>query len=209
MSDMKFKRGDIIKFTGKHQYRDPRSRVFFFAKPGLAQIGAIMPNDVKHPYYLTPIDNREEKAADVKGWVDEKDITEYVKPIKITPVSFVNSKKVKIAFSTSENKDLMIECSNWSDKNWYLVCRPKDIQLKEEIAAQAESAFAQHLLNEKFIEYVLGENRPSEYSKKEFTKTGLFHCYTDMSFLKNDRNLQRGDILIGPSIKAVVLSNNK
>lgn len=131
----KFSKGDIVNLFGTKHFTKPNGKVFFTIKPGVAKITAVM-KKAKHPYYLVA---EADSESTVHGWVNEEDIALYEKKTFET-ISYKEDKDVKICFAKSEKEPITIQ--DWNDQTWLSVCRCKDVDKAEKIAATAEDAFA-------------------------------------------------------------------
>lgn len=204
---MKFKKGDIVDFVGTQHYRKPNGKVFFTVKPGIARIDGTV-EGAEHPYYLVATYG---SKSTVKGWVKEDTIKEYHKEIKIDPVSFAESKLVKIAL-IDENQ---IKVVNWSNQNWIGAFRLTSINQREKIAKTAEKYYADKLTNisnKDFLNQCLKavQIEPiEELNKTAFIATGLFFNFLSEDYKTSTDYLRRGDILLGRNIVAIVLTNGK
>lgn len=212
---MKYKIGDIVDFIGTRYYTRPNGKVFFSAKPGIARIDAIMENEVPHPYHLIAEPNG---GTTIKGWVTESDFKIRPKESELKVVSLANSPIVKIAYAKNLEDGIDIVSSKWEDQKWTAVFRPKNIEDAEKIAHMAEVACAKGHFSDMqayattFVEICFNSaNPPTDHNvnKTMLIRSGLYFNFDSDFYLKDDQYLRRGDILLGDSGSAIVLSSGK
>lgn len=210
--ELKFNKGDIVKFMGGKYYTRPNGLVYFLAKPGDVKIDSIMKN-ASHPYHIVPALKSE---TSVKGWVTEEQLIEQKHKLQVVSVSFKNNKDVRIAMPKDAEDEFIVTSFPWEDKEWIAVFRPKNLLMADKLAHAAEIACAKkhfdanHIYRATFINSIGNAAEidfPQEITVKSLIQSGLFHHFSSDFYLKEKKHLRRGDILLSRTESAIVLSN--
>ena len=203
---MKFKKGDIVEFIGTQHYRKPNGKVFFTVKPGVARIDGTV-EGAAQPYYLVATYGSE---STVKGWVKEDAVQKLKKEIKIEPISFADSKKVKIALINAQKQ---IQVINWLDQQWIGAFRLIDHKKRYNLAKKVEKDYANKTVFSSNINFLnqslkaINISNINELNKTAFVATGEFYNFLGEDYKNSSNYLRRGDILLGNNIIAIVLTN--
>ena len=212
--ELKFKKGDIVELVGTKRFVRPNGITYFSVKPGLAKVDAVLAS-AEHPYHLIPVDGSE---TNINGWVNEDEVKEHKKEVKVVAISFKNNKDVRIAYAVNTESGLDILSSPWEDRDWVAVFRPRDPETAEKFAHMSESACAKkhfgstHVYKTTFIDIIgMAANikLPEDISIKTLIQSGDFHFFTSDFYVKEKKYLRRGDILLNNKMSAIVLSNGK
>lgn len=211
MEPIKYKNGDVVDFVGKVHYTRPTGKVYFSVKPGVAKVLSVIDN-ADHPIYLQAEPN---STSNVSGWVNIDTIKGiHQEPAKVEIVSYSKSKIVKMASAKDTETGIEITAIPWQDQEWTAVYRPRDPKLAERIAHMAEIGCAKRNFSNIFVapttlaEICLEAVEISmDVTKANLIASGLFYCFESEYYLTQFRYLRRGDILLGKTNSAIILSN--